>query len=138
MGLAFFLGQWQWREKGWKQPQKVQWGRKESRRTSETSLETWHDGAQRGSLWLCYAGSLTVKQKSEISGKRHKPKPIFLLDSLGEKQFEKLGEKEDREGEPAIERRREYAVFGFILGEREEQVVCYASALALVMTDEAR
>ena len=49
----------------------------------------------------------------------------------------KLGEKEDEEDEPAIER-REYTVSGLDLGEREEQVVCHASALALAMTDEAR
>ena len=42
---------------------------------------------------------------------------------------------ENEEGKPTIERRREYTVFGFDLGEREEQVVCHASALA--MTDEA-
>ena len=45
---------------------------------------------------------------------------------------------EIRRGEPAIERRREYTVFGFDLGEREEQVVYHASAMALRMTDEAR
>ena len=27
-------------------------------------------------LWLCYAVPLAEKQKSEISGKRHRPKPI--------------------------------------------------------------
>ena len=57
---------------------------------------------------------------------------------MGEEQFGKLGEEEDEDGEPAIKRRREYTVFGFDLGEREEQVVCHASALALAMTDEAR
>ena len=36
-----------------------------------------------------------------------------------------------------IEQRREYTVFRFDLGEREEQVVCPASVLALAMTDEA-
>ena len=50
----------------------------------------------------------------------------------------KLGEKEDEEDEPAIERRRECTDLGLDLGEREEQVVCYASALALAMTDETR
>ena len=40
--------------------------------------------------------------------------------------------EEDEEDESAIERRRECTD----LGEREEQVVCHASALA--MTDEAR
>ena len=48
----------------------------------------------------------------------------------------KLGEEEDDEEESAIERRREYTDLGLHLGEREEQVVCHASALA--MTDEAR
>ena len=48
----------------------------------------------------------------------------------------KLGEEEDEEGEPAIERRRECTDLGLDLDEREEQVVCHASALA--MTDEAR
>ena len=43
-----------------------------------------------------------------------------------------------KKGEPAIERRREYTDLGLDLGEREEQVVCHASALALAMTDEAR
>ena len=50
----------------------------------------------------------------------------------------KSGEEEDEEGEPAIERRREYTELGLDLGEREEQVVCHVSALALAMTDEAR
>ena len=50
----------------------------------------------------------------------------------------KLGEEEDEEGEPAIQRKREYTNFGLDLGEREEQVVCHASALALAMIDEAR
>ena len=40
-------------------------------------------------------------------------------DSLGEEQLGKLGEEEDEEGEPAIERRKEYTVFGFDLGQRE-------------------
>ena len=43
-----------------------------------------------------------------------------------------------RKGEPATERRRGYTVFELDLGEREEQVVCHVSALALAMTDEAR
>ena len=37
-----------------------------------------------------------------------------------------------------MERRREYTDLGLDWGEREEQVVCRASALALAMTDEAR
>ena len=47
-----------------------------------------------------------------------------------------LGEEEDEEGEPAIERRRECTDLGLDLDEREEQVVCHASALA--MTGEVR
>ena len=50
----------------------------------------------------------------------------------------KLGEEEDEEGQPAIERRIESTDLGLDLGEREVQVVCHASALALAMTDEAR
>ena len=60
---------------------------------------------------------------------------IDRADSLEEEQLRKLGEEE---GEPAIERRRECTDLGLDLGEREEQVVCHASALALAMTDEAR
>ena len=52
-------------------------------------------------------------------------------------QLEKLGEEEDEEDEPAIEQRRECTDLGLDLGEKEEQVVCHASALALAMTDEA-
>ena len=51
--------QWQWR-----QPQSVQWSRKESRRTSETPQCAWLGGAQKGILWLCYAGPLAEKRKS--------------------------------------------------------------------------
>ena len=57
-------------------------------------------------------------------------------DSLGEEQLGKLGEEEDEEGQPAIERRRECTNLGLDLGEREEQVVCHATALALAMTKE--
>ena len=52
--------------------------------------------------------------------------------------MEKLEEEEDEEGEPAMERRRECKVFEFDLCEREKQVVCHVSVLALAMTDEAR
>ena len=75
-------------------PQEVQRERKESRRTSETSPGTWLDGAQKGSLWPCYAGSLSKKRKSEISGKRRRPKPIpWKKNSL-----EKLGGVEGQPG----------------------------------------
>ena len=46
-----------------------------------------------------------------------------------------LGEEGD---EPAIKRKKECTDLGLDLGEREEQVVCHASVLALAMTDEAR
>ena len=46
-------------------------------------------------------------------------------------QLGKLRGEEDEEGEPAIERRREYTDLELDLGEREEQVVCHASVLAL-------
>ena len=70
------LCQWQWTRRGWRQPQEVQQERKESKRTSEIPQGTWHGGAQRGSLWLRYAGSLAEKRKSEISGNQHKMKTI--------------------------------------------------------------
>ena len=50
----------------------------------------------------------------------------------------KFEEEEDEEEEPAIERRRECTDLELDLGEREEQVICHASVLALAMTDEAR
>ena len=54
--------------------------------------------------------------------------------SLGEEQLGKLGEEEN---EPATERRRKYTDLVVDLGEREEQVTCHFSALALAMTDKA-
>ena len=66
--------------------------------------------------------------RSQVSG-------IDRADSLEQEQLRKLGEED---GEPAIERRRKCTDLGLDLGEREEQVVCHASALALAMTDEAR
>ena len=53
---------------------------------------------------------------------------------MGEKQIGKLGEVEVKEEEPATQRRRDYTDLGLDLGEREEQVVCHSSALALAMT----
>ena len=102
---------------------------KRSKRTSETPQGTWLGGARKGSLWLCYAGSLAERQKSGISGNRRKPKST----PRERNSWEKLGEEED---EPATERKKEYTHLGLDLGEKEEQVVCHASALA--MTDEAR
>ena len=128
------LGKWQWGSRGWRQPQGIQRVRKESERTSETPQGTWLGGAQKGSLWLCYAGPLADKRKSGISGKRHRPKPIpWEKNSWG-----KLGKEEDEEDEPQIERRSECTDLGLDLGVREKQVICHASALALAMTDEAR
>ena len=49
--------------------------REESKRKSETPQGTWLDGAQRGSLWLCYAGQKQKelwlrnrKVRSQVSG----------------------------------------------------------------------
>ena len=56
-------------------------------------------------------------------------------ESLGEEQLRKLGEEEE---EPATEQRRECKDLGLDLGEREEQVVCHTSPLALAMADKAR
>ena len=42
-----------------------------ARRSAEEKVEQkdkWHGGAQKGSLWLCYAGSLAERQKSGMSG----------------------------------------------------------------------
>ena len=51
-------------------------GEKESKRTSETPQGTWLGKVQRGSLQLCYAGSLAEKRKSEISGNQRRMKLI--------------------------------------------------------------
>ena len=83
-------------------------------------------GSATEGLWL-----RNGKVRSQVSG-------VDRSRFLGEEQFGKLGEKEDEKGDPAIERSREYTVFGFDLGEKEVQVVCHGSALALAMTDEAR
>ena len=40
------LDQWQWMRRGWKQPQKIQRERKESKKKSETPQSTWLGGAQ--------------------------------------------------------------------------------------------
>ena len=50
----------------------------------------------------------------------------------------KLGLEKDEKEEPAIERKRKYTDLGLDLGEKEEQVVCHASALVLAMTNKAR
>ena len=80
-------------------------------------------GSATQGLWL-----RNEKVQSQVSGINRSRFPRRR--TLG-----KLGEEE---GEPAIERRRECTDLGLDLGERKEQVVCHASALALAMTDEAR
>ena len=59
-------------------------------------------------------------------------------DSLGEKQLGKLEEEKDEEEKPATDQKIGCTASGLDLGERKEQVVCHASVLILVMTDEAR
>ena len=49
----------------------------------------------------------------------------------------KLGEMKDEEERTAEKRRGEYTDLELNLGEREDQVACHASALALAMIDEA-
>ena len=67
---------------------------------------------------------------------------VRLLRARGSAELRKVASgsatQRGEKREPAIERRRKYTVLGFDLGEREEQVVFHASALALAMTDEAR
>ena len=70
------LGQWQWMGRSWRQSHEIQRERKKSKRTSETPQGMWLGRAQRGSLWLWYAGPLAEKRKSEISGKWHRAKSI--------------------------------------------------------------
>ena len=50
-------------------------GEKANKKMNETPQGTWLGGARKGSLWLCYAGSLAGRQKSGISGSRWRPKP---------------------------------------------------------------
>ena len=58
-----------------------------SRRTSETSLGKWLGRAQKGSLWLGYAGPSIEKQKTSRESAKTE------ADSLEEEQFGKLGEE---------------------------------------------
>ena len=83
-------------------------------------------GSATQGLWL-----RNGKVRSQVSGLDQSQFP-------GRRTVRKLGEEEDKEGEPVINQRRECTDFGLDLGEREEQVVCHASALALAMTDEVR
>ena len=60
-----------------------------------------------------------------------------MAQSTGVWQFEKLGRSEVvGEGEPEMERSREKASLGRVLGERLEQVFCHDLALALLITVE--
>ena len=101
-------------------------GRRRSRRTSETPQGMWFGGAWKGSLWL-----ENRKERCQVIGEDRSRFPE--RETVGEVRRE-----QDEEEEPVTERRREYPDFGLDLGEREEQVVCHASALALAMTKEAR
>ena len=91
------------------------------RARGSAELRTVGSGSATQRLWL-----RNGKVESPVSG-------IDRADSLGEEHFGKLG---DEEGEPAIEQRRECTDFGLDLGEREEQVIFHA--LALAMTNEKR
>ena len=82
-------------------------------------------GSATQSLWL-----RNGKGGSQVSG-------IDRNRLTGRGTVWELEEEEDKEGEPATERRREHTDLGFDLGEIEEQVACRASALVLAMTDEA-
>ena len=88
---------------------------------------TWLGGAWTGSLCLCYARPLAGKRNRGISSSRRRSKPKLW----------KLGEERDEKEKPATERRRECTDFESDVGEREKQVICHASALALAMTDKA-
>ena len=62
---------------------------------SETPPGMWHDKAQRGRL--CYTGSLAERRKSEISGKRPRPKLIpWEKNSLGNFEMRKTRKERQR------------------------------------------
>ena len=94
----------------------------------------------RGSAKLSEVASGSAAQGFRLRDGKVRPQVSGINRSRfpGRRTVRKLGEEEDEEGEPAIERRRECTDLGLDLGEREVQVVCHASALALAMTDEAR
>ena len=96
---------------------------------NECKLISCLDSMNTGISFHLFVEQLVFRPASEL------PALLPLACNL---QLGKLGEEEDEEDEPAIERRRECTDLGLDLGEREEQVVCHASALALAMTDEAR
>ena len=106
--------------------------RKDLYRTERDSLEGPHQEAEIQRKALRRGKNSAFSKDTYLEKERVQSK----VNSLGEEQLGKLGEEEDEKGEPAIEPRRECTDLGFDLGEREEQVICHASALA--MTDEAR
>ena len=121
------LGQWQWTRRGWRQPQEIHRGRKRAKKRvrlhgarGSAELKEVASGSATHGLWL-----RNGKVRSQVSG-------------IDRSRFPRRRTVEDKEGEPAIERKRKYTDLGLDLGEREEQVVCHATALALAMTDEAR
>ena len=73
-------------------------------------------GSATQGLWL---GDRKVG--SQVSGEDRGQLP-------GRRRVEEVREEED---EPATKRSKEYTDLGLDLGEREEQVACYASALAM-------
>ena len=58
-------------------------------------------------------------------------------DFRGEKQLGKLGDEKDEVEEPVTEQKKEYTYFRSFRRERDDDVACYASALASTMRDEA-
>ena len=50
MGYATCLSQWQWTGRGLWQPQEIQLGKRESRKTNKTLRGTWLGGDQIGTL----------------------------------------------------------------------------------------
>ena len=83
-------------------------------------------GSATQSLWL-----RNGKVRSQVSGIDRSRFP-------GRRTVRKV-RRGGRRGRRASDRAKKRCTdFGLDLGEREEQVVCHASALALAMTDEAR
>ena len=78
--------------------------------------------------WSSERWPLVGRQKYRISGNRQRPKPTSW------ERTSSVSLEEDEKKEPVTKRRREYTDLWLHLGEREEQVACHASALA--MTDK--
>ena len=95
---------------------------------------------ERGSAELRKVASGSATQGLGLKNR----KEGFQVSGIDQSQFPgrravgELGEKEDKKEEQAKEQRRDYPDLRLDLGEREEQVVCHASALALAMTDKMR